>query len=138
MRLLDTDTLGHLFQGHPQVIKRLAQIVDDVCTSVVSRYEILRARAAYLLKAADAEHLLRAQLWLRQSESLLAQFNTIEIDHRAAAEFDGLRALRRLRKIGRADLLIASIARAHAAVLVTRNTRDFALVPNLQTENWLD
>jgi len=43
-----------------------------------------------------------------------------------------------LRKIGRADLLIASIALASSATLATRNLKDFAFVPGLRTENWAD
>jgi tRNA(fMet)-specific endonuclease VapC len=43
-----------------------------------------------------------------------------------------------LKKIGRADLLIASIARANKAILVTRNLKDFRQVPGLQVENWAD
>ena len=43
-----------------------------------------------------------------------------------------------LKKIGRGDLLIASIALAHKAVLVTRNLRDYRRIPNLQLANWVD
>ena len=38
----------------------------------------------------------------------------------------------------RGDLLTACIALAHDATLVTRNTRDFAVVPGLKIENWAD
>jgi tRNA(fMet)-specific endonuclease VapC len=41
-------------------------------------------------------------------------------------------------KIGRADLLIASIAMAHRATLVTRNVRHFAQIPGLVVVNWID
>jgi tRNA(fMet)-specific endonuclease VapC len=43
-----------------------------------------------------------------------------------------------LKKLGRADLLIASIALAHGATLVTRNLRHFHQIPGLYTENWAD
>jgi tRNA(fMet)-specific endonuclease VapC len=46
-------------------------------------------------------------------------------DQIAIVQFDRLRAARSLRKIGRADLLIASIALANRATLVTRNLRHF-------------
>jgi tRNA(fMet)-specific endonuclease VapC len=36
------------------------------------------------------------------------------------------------------DLKIASIAISHDATLLTRNTVDFAQVPGLRFENWLD
>ena len=60
------------------------------------------------------------------------------IDDAAAAEFDRLREHKKLKKIGRGDLLIASIALANRATLVTRNQRDFRLVPGLQLDNWVD
>ena len=44
----------------------------------------------------------------------------------------------KLKKIGRADLLIASVALARRATLVSRNLKNFGLVPGLQVENWVD
>jgi tRNA(fMet)-specific endonuclease VapC len=49
-----------------------------------------------------------------------------------------LRAVKSLRKIGRADLLIASIALANRATLVTRNLRHFQQVSSLTLVNWVD
>jgi tRNA(fMet)-specific endonuclease VapC len=46
--------------------------------------------------------------------------------------------MKTLRKIGRADLLISSIALTHRAVLVTRNIRHFRQVPDLKLINWVD
>lgn len=46
-------------------------------------------------------------------------------------------SLRRLRiRIGTMDLRIASIALAHGAKLLTRNSVDFAKVPELTIEDW--
>jgi tRNA(fMet)-specific endonuclease VapC len=39
---------------------------------------------------------------------------------------------------GRGDLLIASIALAFQAILVTRNTKDFQRIGGLRVENWAD
>ena len=41
-------------------------------------------------------------------------------------------------RIGTLDLKIAAITIAHDATLLTRNTVDFAKVPGLRFENWLD
>lgn len=43
-----------------------------------------------------------------------------------------------MKKSGRKDLLQACIALAHAATLVTRNTKDFQPIPGLKLENWAD
>ena len=62
----------------------------------------------------------------------------LAIDAASADEFDRLRANKKLKKIGRADLLIAAITLANRATLVTRNLKDFRQVPGLKVENWVD
>jgi len=62
----------------------------------------------------------------------------LTVDDAAAAAFDELRRHKKLKKIGRGDLLIACIALAHRATLVTRNLKDFRKVPGLVVENWAD
>ena len=41
--------------------------------------------------------------------------------------FNRIKIIKGLKKIGRADLLIASIALTHKAILVTRNVRHFKM-----------
>ena len=62
----------------------------------------------------------------------------VSIDGRVALEFDRLRQNKKLKRIGRSDLLIAAITLANRATLVTRNLKDFRQVPGLQVENWAD
>ena len=69
---------------------------------------------------------------------LLEDLYIAVVNATAAAEFDKLRNQKRLRKIGRADLLISNIALANNATLVTRNLKHFRQVPNLKVENWVD
>jgi predicted nucleic acid-binding protein len=59
MILLDTDHLSLLFAGHPRVAERFRAATDEVATTIISRIEALEGRFAFLLKAADAEELLR-------------------------------------------------------------------------------
>ena len=136
---LDTDTVTRGQEGHPSIAHRLRHLdLADVALSIITKIEILRGRYAFLLKARDGEQLLRAQQWLDRSEELLRPYRIISIDAAAAAIFDQLRQNKKLKKIGRADLLIASIALAHQATLVTRNLRHFQQVPGLRLENWAD
>lgn len=139
MHLLDTDTLTHLHAGHSRVVERLREVSDpDIGTTVITKIEILRGRFDFVLKAASQSELLRAQELLTRTEELLSQIMIMPIDKKAAAQADSLRRTKELRKIGHADLLIASIALAHSATLVTRNVRHFRQVPGLVVVNWVD
>jgi predicted nucleic acid-binding protein len=82
--------------------------------------------------------LLVAQERLREAERELAKLGTVIFDDVAAANFDRLRGDKKLRKIGRNDILIACIALANQATLVTRNVKDFQALPGLKVENWAD
>lgn len=139
MHLLDTDILTHLHAGHPRVIEHLRKLDDpDVGTTIITKIELLRGRFDFVLKAATGVELVRAQQLLAHTEELLGQIVIVPLDEAAATQFDRLREIRRLRKIGRADLLIASIALAYRATLVTRNVRHFRQVPGLTVTNWVD
>lgn len=139
MHLLDTDTLTHLHAGHQRVVQRLHELDDpDVGTTVITRIEILRGRFDFVLKATSGADLIRAQQLLARTEELLSQIMVVPLDEMSAARFDQLRLVKGLRKIGRADLLVASIALAHRATLVTRNLRHFREIPGLRMVNWVD
>lgn len=139
MHILDSDTLTHLYAGHPGVINRLKSLEDpDVCTTIITKIELLRGRFDFLLKAATGDELNRAQQWLYRTEELLSQIVIIPFNEASLIQFDRLRITKKYRKIGRADLLIASIALAHRATIVTRNIRHFQQIPNLNLVNWVD
>jgi tRNA(fMet)-specific endonuclease VapC len=139
MYLLDTDTLTHLYRGNSNVIRQLNAVEDvDVGITIITKVEVLRGRIDYLLKAETGENLLKAQELLFRTEELLSQLLIVPMSQAASREFDRLRAVSKYRKIGRADLLIASITLANKATLITRNKRHFKQIPNLRVENWVD
>lgn len=139
MYLLDTDTLTHLHAGRPQVVAQLRALPDpDVGTTIITKIELLRGRFDFVLKAGTGPDLLRAQQLLLRTEELLAQIVVVPLDSLAATRFEQLLVLKEARKMGRADLLIASIALAHRATLVTRNLRHFRQIPDLRVTNWVD
>ncbi|MBW3543119.1 MAG: type II toxin-antitoxin system VapC family toxin [Planctomycetes bacterium] len=140
MYLLDTDMLSYVHAGHPRVRERFDRThkSSTVAVTVVTKAESLRARYDYLLKASNAEQLLRAQELLYISERLFDDLPIVPMDEVSVAEFEKLQKRKGLKKIGRADLLIASIALSRQATLVTRNLKHFRKVPNLRLENWMD
>jgi tRNA(fMet)-specific endonuclease VapC len=66
------------------------------------------------------------------------QFEVVEFDQDDARESGEIRALLALRgtPIGPYDVLIAGQAKARRLTLVTRNTAEFARVPDLRIEDW--
>jgi len=139
MHLLDTDTLTHLHAGQPNVVERLRAVDDpDVGITIITKVEVLRGRMDYLLKAETGVELLKAQELLFRTEELLNQLLVVPVSQAASEQFDRLRGTPKLRKIGRADLLIASIALANRATLVTRNLRHFSKIPDIRVVNWVD
>src|SRR5262245_31036512 len=138
MIILDTDTLTFLLRDHVRVLTRIRESTDEIAITIISRIEILQGRFATLLKAADGTELQRGQQRLDEAERALTRIPTVlPIDAGVAAEFDRLRQNKKLKKIGRADLLIAATTLANRATLVTRNLKDFRQVPGLQVENWI-
>ena len=115
MIILDTDTLTLLFANHARVARRYRAETDDVLISIISRIETLQGRFATLLKAADGAQLLIGQQRLDRADRDLATFQHLPIDAAVSAEFDQLRQSRKLKKIGRGDLLIAAVTLANCA-----------------------
>ncbi len=66
------------------------------------------------------------------------QLLIVPVSQAASEQFELLRIMPKLQKIGRADLLIASIALANQATLVTRNLRHFRQILGIQVVNWVD
>ena len=139
MYLLDTDTLTYLYAGQAQVVSRLQQAgTPNIGTTIITKIEVLRGRMDAVIKAADAGKLLHAQQLLIRSEEFIEAMIVVPLDQSAATLFDRLAKAPALNKVGRADLLIASIALANRATLVTRNRRHFEKVPGLMVVNWVD
>ena len=128
-----------MHRGNAKVIDRIKLVGEDnVGTTIITAIETLQGRHDFLLKAADGFQLLRAQKLLEESNAVLMDFQILLVDARAADEFDRLRLIKKLKAIGRRDLLIGCITLAHDATLVTRNLKDFRLIPGLKLENWVD
>ncbi len=123
--LLDTNVWIALARGEAAVINRVHQLD---ATKVVS-CTIVRAELLY-----GARKSQRVYENLEGMTDLLAPFQSLPFDDRAAEHYGILRAVleRAGTPIGANDMLIAAIALAHDAVVVTANTREFDRVPGLK------
>ncbi len=90
-----------------------------------------------MLKAANDQELMVASQRLQATEAALDDFLVIHVDAEAARHFKALLGQKKL-KMKRPDMLIACIALAQDALLVTRNTEDFNKVAGLKLANWAD
>lgn len=139
MILFDTDTYTHFSYGNEKVRSRIEAAGDeDLAIAIITRNEVLRGRAESLLKAANEDELQKAATRFQQTEELLSTFLVVGFDDNSIKHFGRLRKQKNLNKMGRADMLIACIALAHDALLVTRNTKDYKSVANLRMDNWVD
>ena len=70
-------------------------------------------------------------------DALFANFRSLSFDDEAARRYGEIRSTlsRNGTPIGPNDLMIASIASVHKAVLITHNTREFARVSGLKIED---
>jgi tRNA(fMet)-specific endonuclease VapC len=140
MIILDTDIFTHLQYGHANVRRHYDAVPEDeqLAVTAVTRTELLKGRTDSVLKAADESQLLIATGRLQATEAALEDFLVLHVNEEAAGHFTTLRKQKKLNKMKRPDMLIACIALAHKALLVTRNTTDFNKVTGLKLANWAD
>ncbi len=141
MIVFDTDIMTlHSYGKTEQLQRRIAAVEESekLAVTLITRMEILQGRYASILKAADQEELARAVERFRASEELLDSFALLEPDAGAREEFERLRKGKKTKSMKRGDMLIAAIALAQKALLVTRNVADYKEVKGLRIENWAD
>ncbi len=140
MILLDTDHCSVLFderdKRHNILVGRLEECLQPIVLPVVAANEVLRGIMAMIHKEPD----LSKKLWpySRLSKILNALSKVGIADFDLSALTVALEFRSRKLGIGTNDLCIAAIAVATNSLLLTRNTRDFRLLTELHTENWLE
>jgi tRNA(fMet)-specific endonuclease VapC len=139
MVILDTNHLSELDRGSvfaANFERRQQEIQAEVFTTVITEEEMLHGWITLIRQCRKAELQISCYERLQRCVRVLADWDVLPFDQEAVNILASLRA-KRIR-IGSMDLKIASIALAHDATLLTRNTADFQRVPGLKFENWLD
>ena len=129
MKLLDTDVCIEILHGNARVIERRRRTPDEVATTWITACEL-----AYGAAKSRAPEPNRALVM-----AFLATLPILDLDWAAAERFGRLKAdLERAgNRVADADLLIAAIALARGAGLITGNRRHYERVPELGIEDWI-
>ena len=130
MYLLDTNTCIHFLSGSSASIKQ--QLQNSTPNEIVL-CSVVKAELLY-----GARHSQKVEANLQRLKQFFAPLSSLPFDDRSAEEYAQIRAdlTRQGKLIGPNDLLIAAIARAHDAILVTNNTAEFQRVANLRLVDW--
>ncbi len=130
MFALDSNTLIYYFKNLGGVADRLRRCTpSEVGIPIIALYEIETGIAKSL----------QPQKRRNQLAILLAAVGVLPFDPDAAQQSAVLRATMEARgtQLGPMDTLIAGIALAQRATLVTNNTREFKRVAGLKLDNWV-
>lgn len=130
MYLLDTNVCIRLLnEAHPSVQQHFRSLAPaDIALCSVVKAELLFG----------ARRSARVEENLQRLKRFFAPLNSLPFDDLCAEHYALIRAdlLSQGKPIGPNDLLIAAIARAYDAVLVTHNTGEFGRVIGLRMEDW--
>jgi tRNA(fMet)-specific endonuclease VapC len=130
MYILDTNACIEFLRHRDSTV---ARHLAGVRPAEVALCSVVKAELYFgALRSARPEHSLR------QLDQFFAGLVSLPFDDLAAEAYGSLRAQldQQGTPIGPNDLLIAAIALANRATLVTHNTREFGRVPNLAIEDW--
>ena len=129
--LLDTNIVIYVIKRRP--IEVLATFNNNVTRMAISAVTL-----AELLHGAEKSSQPASNLAV--VEDFCSRLVVLPYTEKAAQHYGAIRAA--LEKIGQPigvnDLHIAAHARSEGLVLVTNNEKEFAKVPALQIENWVD
>lgn len=119
------------------VIKRRPIEVLDIFNANASRMAISVITLAELLHGAEKSSQPNANLSV--VEDFCSRLDVLPYTAKAAQHYGAIRSsLERIgQSIGVNDLHIAAHARSEGLIVVTNNTKEFARVPSLLIENWI-
>ena len=130
MYLLDTNACIQFLNGTSSKIKENFQQHSPAEIALCS---VVKAELLF-----GARHSQKIESNLLRVKQFFIPFNSLSFDDRCAEEYAQIRAdlTRQGKIIGPNDLMIASIARANDAVLITNNIGEFSRVANLRLADW--
>ncbi len=126
---LDTCIVIAYLNGNKTIAENLKSHLPDIAISSLVLGELLYGARA---SARSSENLERLKEFVKVVD-------IVDYDEKSAEAYSKIRLSlkQKGRPIGEADMLIASVAIANSAILVTDNIKHFEQIENLKLENWL-
>ena len=139
--LLDTDTVSRYLriQGRNSPLEKriLSTPPDKIWISIVVIEEALQGALRLINNPKNSSPPLAMQccVFLRKVMATYSQFPIYPFDEKAKSVYAKMSA--KTKRIGANDCKIAAIAIANGFTLVTCNTKDFAQIPGVVFEDWI-
>ena len=125
--LLDTNIVVHLIEGDATVAARLAEALQPIAISAISRVELENG----VYRPAERQEVKREALQI-----FLATVDVLAFDNAVAGCYADIVATMGYSRSRVFDRMIAAQALNANLTLVTRNTSDFRDIPDLKIESW--
>jgi tRNA(fMet)-specific endonuclease VapC len=133
--ILDTDHISLFQTGHSLVIQKIRAVEPtNLGVTIVSLEEQMYGRLNRIRRAKSTEDLTLAYLNLNRTFAYFNTINVLDFDSEASACYQEM--INKKIRVGTQDLKIAAIAKSLSAIIVTRNSRDFSKIPEIQIEDW--
>jgi tRNA(fMet)-specific endonuclease VapC len=130
MYFLDSNTCIYFLNGSSEAIRKKVLSTSPIDIKIPSVVKAELLLGAYKSKT--------PQKSLEKLEQFLEPFEVVPFDETVCYEYAAIRKQTEEegKIVGPNDLLIASIAKFHEGILVTRNTKEFTRIKDLVIENW--
>jgi tRNA(fMet)-specific endonuclease VapC len=136
--LLDTDIVSFSLADDLLVNQRLATAGNNAVVSIITVHEVFNGWVARINSAKTIDETIFLYGKLSKALTLFRKVRVLDFDENAAEQLTLL--LQQHPNLNKSklqkDMRIAAIALANNATVVTRNQRDFSLVPGLTLIDW--
>lgn len=133
--ILDTDHVSLFQYQHPQVTRRVKNTnPNEIAVTIITLEEQLYGRLNKIRRANKSSALVSAYAKLQATWDFFNTVNLLNFTEEANAHYTSLISQRI--RIGTQDLKIGAITLSVDGIVVTRNQKDFAKIPNLQWQDW--
>jgi len=141
MIFLDTDHLTVLKYQESERFQRLSERLRaasdrNIGTTVINVEEQMRGWLASIAREKKVKRQVPAYRELAGLFRFFSAFHIAPLDDAAVEHFEAFRACKL--GVGTMDLKVAAIALANNALLLTANAGDFARIPGVRFESWID